>query len=242
MGADWKYEPAHDHGLTWRERFRSIRREAGLFSSATSFAWRGLTRLYLRGVHRLGVDGAEHLPAAPPFVLAANHGSHLDTLVLSSALPRAMSWNAFPLAAGDTFFETPAVSAFASMFINALPVWRRSCGAHSLDELRRRLAEDHCIFILFPEGTRTRTGQIARFKPGIGRLVGGHAVPVVPCHLTGAWEALPPGRSLPRPRKISLRIGRPLDFSHLSKSRDDCRTIAADTEAAVRALATDSSP
>ncbi|NNC89362.1 MAG: 1-acyl-sn-glycerol-3-phosphate acyltransferase, partial [Akkermansiaceae bacterium] len=67
------------------------------------------------------------------------------------------------------------------------------------------------------------------------------AVPVVPCHLTGAWEALPPGKSLPRPRKISLRIGRPLDFSHLSKNRDDCRTIAADTEAAVRALATDSS-
>lgn len=237
MAEQWEYEPAHDHGLTWQERFRSLRREAGLVSRATGLLWRGAGKLYLKGYHRLSIEGREHLPANPPFVLAANHSSHLDTLSLASAIPRALSWNTFPLAAGDTFFETPAVSAFAAMFINALPVWRKSCGAHALDELRRRLVEDLSIYILFPEGTRSRDGSMSKFKPGIGRIVGGAPAPVVPCHLSGAWEAFPPDKSLPRPKKIQLKIGAPLDFSGLSNQRGDCRKIADAVETAVRALA-----
>jgi 1-acyl-sn-glycerol-3-phosphate acyltransferase len=236
MSKPWQYEPAHDHGLRWQERLRSLRREAGLASAATSFCWRAMSKLYLRCFHRLEITGREHLPPCPPFVIAANHSSHLDTLVLASALPRQLAWNTFPLAAGDTFFERPAVSAFAAMFLNALPVWRKSCGVHALDELRRRLVEDHCIYILFPEGTRSRTGAMASFKPGLGRLVGGAPVPVVPCYLAGAWEAFPPGRSLPRPRKITLRIGPPLDFSALSTRRAGCRRIADAAQAAVQSL------
>jgi 1-acyl-sn-glycerol-3-phosphate acyltransferase len=236
MSGSWQYEPAHDHGLPWQERLRSLRREAGLVSATTAYAWRAMSKLHLRGFHRLHVIGREFIPERPPFMIAANHCSDLFTVVLSSDIPRSWSWNTSPLAAGDTFFETPAVATFAAMFLNALPVWRRNCGAHALEELRRRLVEDLAIYILFPEGTRSRDGVMATFKPGIGRLVGGTEVPVLPCHLTGAWDSFPPHRSLPRPHKITLRIGPSLHFATLSNQRDDCRHIAATIESAVRLL------
>lgn len=76
--------------------------------------------------------------------------------------------------------------------MNALPIWRKNCGAHSLADLRERLLNGRSVYILFPEGTRTRTGAIGKFKPGLGRLVAGTNVPVVPCHLRGTFAALPP--------------------------------------------------
>jgi 1-acyl-sn-glycerol-3-phosphate acyltransferase len=78
---------------------------------------------------------------------------------------------------------------------------------------------------------------MASFKPGLGRLVAGTSIPVVPCFLDGAWRALPPGRHLPRPAKLRLRIGEPLAFASAPNHREGWETIAAATETAVRALA-----
>ena len=62
----------------------------------------------------------------------------------------------FPIAAGDVFFETPAWAAFAAGIMNALPMWRKKFGPHALQELRQRLVEEPCAYILFPEGARSR--------------------------------------------------------------------------------------
>ena len=121
--------------------------------------------------------------------------------------------------------------------MNTLPIWRKRCGAHALDDLRARLLGDQCIYILFPEGTRTRTGEIARFKPGLGRLVAGTNVPVVPCHLRGAWEALPPGGNRPNPVKITLRIGRPLSFEGAPNEREELEHGGGSDRSGVRRLA-----
>ena len=238
MKGEWKYGPAKDHGLSWGEGQRSLSREAGLASMGTALVWRWGTGAYLRVYHRLAIDGRERLPCAPPFVVAANHTSHLDAVSVASAMPGKLSKRVFPLAAGDTFFESVASSAFAANCLNALPVWRRrrSPGVRALEELRTRLVDDRCIYIIFPEGTRSRDGSLSAFKPGIGRLVGGTAVPVIPCLLRGTREALPPTRSVPRPRRITVRFGAPLLFSNLTNGKRDCRVIAAETEASVRAL------
>ncbi len=236
MATPWKYEPARDFGLAPDERRRSLRREVGLTSACSALAWRWLTRVHLALFHRLRIEGREHLPARRPFVLIANHSSHLDAIILADALPVRHLGCVFPIAAGDTFFETRVASAFATLCMNALPIWRKKCGAHSLDELRDRLVGGDCIYILFPEGTRSRTGAMGGFKPGLGRLVAGTEVPVVPCRLFGAWEAYPPKAKLPRPARIRLRIGPPLLFTDEPNTREGWNAISARAEAAVRAL------
>ncbi len=233
----WRFKPAKDLGLPLGRRLRSLERESGLVEVIARLGWWTAVRGYLAIAHRLSIAGRGNLPQEPPFVLVSNHSSHLDTLVLAAALPRCLWSRVFPIAAGETFFETPLLAAFAAGLINALPMWRRSVGAHALRDLRARLTGEPCSYILFPEGTRTRTGRMAPFKPGLGMIVAGTGVPVVPAYIHGAHEALPPGRRLPRPRRIILRLGPALRFEGVADDRGGWMVIARRTEAAVRGLA-----
>jgi len=232
----WDLRPARDFGLPAAQRLRSHAREPGLPSLTVHALWQRLVRLYLLTFHRLAVTGRENLPAAAPFMLIGNHTSHLDALTLASVLPSRLSQRAFALAAGEVFFSSLAAAGFAAVAVNALPIWRKHTGTGDLAFLRQRLEEDRLVFILFPEGTRSRTGAMARFRPGIGALVADSRIPVVPCFLEGAHAAWPPGRWLPRPRNVSLRIGAPLGFAATANDRAGWVEIAAACEAAVRAL------
>ncbi len=234
----WHYDRAKDHGLPISQRLRSVRRESGLAGKVGQSLWWGWVSIHLRLLERVAVTGLEHLPAAPPFVLCANHSSHMDALVLATLLPRRLRAQTFPVAAGDTFFKTPAKAAFAAGLMNALPMWRRNVGRHAVADLRDRLVGQPCGLILFPEGTRTRTGQMGRFKPGLGMLVAGRPVPVVPCLLRGTLEAWPPGATLPRPgRAMTAALGPPLRFDDVADDRHGWQRIAAAAEDAVRGLA-----
>jgi 1-acyl-sn-glycerol-3-phosphate acyltransferase len=236
MTTDWKYDPAGDQGLSVRDRTRSLRRESGLIQTAGHFAWGAAIRGYLNVWHRLRVVGREHLPARPPFVLIANHASHLDALILAAPLRLTIRDRVFPLAAGDVFFEKAAISVFAMSLLNALPLWRRKCTPHALAGLRARLTGEPCAFILFPEGGRSRDGAMLPFKAGMGMLVAGLDVPVVPCYIAGAFDALPPNCRLPRPRRIEVRVGPPLCFGHLPNQRAGWEEAARCSAAAVRRL------
>lgn len=234
---DWEYKPASDVGLPAPERWRSLRREAGLPSTMAHAAWCGVTRAYLALWHRFCVTGLENLPAKPPFVVVANHTSHLDAIALAAALPRRLRLHAFPIAAGDTFFETRATAAFAAIFLNALPMWRKSCGAHAMETLRARIVADDLIYLLFPEGTRSRTGEMGKFRAGIGMLVAGTNVPVVPARLDGCFAAMPPDARFPKARPITLRFGAPQSFSATANDRPGWQSIADALRAGVDALA-----
>ena len=231
----WELQPARDHGLERDERLRSHQRERGLGSLAVALCWRQAVRAYLAVMHRLVVTGAENLPP-PPFVMIANHTSHLDALTLAAALPWPVARRAFALAAGDTFFSSTPAAAFAAYAVNALPIWRQRTTAADLAGLRARLIEDKAVYLLFPEGTRSRTGTLGPFKPGIGALVAGTAVPVLPCHLSGAGAAWPPDHRLPRPGRLHLRIGPPLDFSAAESTREGGMIVADACREAVMAL------
>jgi len=233
---EWEYRTAADQDLPPGEKLRSLKREAGLASFLAQSCWRLFVYGYLLTYHRLRIVGREHLPPAPPFVLVSNHSSHLDALSLASCLPWRLRQRAFPIAAGDHFFETPISAFFSALMFNALPMWRHRCGRHALDELRERLVGEPAIYILFPEGTRSRDGEVARFKSGIGMLVAGSKIPVVPCYLQGAHEALPPHRSLPRPRKLVLRIGPPEAFEETENKSSGWKEISNRLETAVKGL------
>ena len=233
---NWTLKPAADHELPLAERARSVRREPGLVEAAAHWAWTSAAWVYLRIAHRITVAGCEHLPIDAPFVLACNHCSHLDAPALAGALPWRLRAEAFPVAAGDTFFTTPAASLFAAAAVNALPVSRDRAGRHALANLRARLVDGGCGLILFPEGTRSRTGEMRPFKAGMGMLVAGTNVPVVPCRLSGTFAALPPGARRPRLARVGLKIGSPLLFADASNDRAGWDRVASDTEAAVRGL------
>lgn len=233
---DWKLRPANDLTQTGLTRYRNPRREHGLVSGLLRLGWWTAIRQMLRVVNRLEIIGRENLPAAGPMVLVANHASHFDTLVIGAALSISQRDRMHPLAAGDVFFETPAKAAFAAHLLNALPVWRRNIGRHGLDDLRLRLIEEEAIYILFPEGTRSRDGTMTSFKPGVGMMVAGTAALVVPCHLEGTFEAFPAGRYVPRRKKIRLRIGMARDFRDTGNNREGWESIVTTLERDVKQL------
>ena len=232
----WELQPARDTGLTPSERFRSVRRESGLIESLTHHACFSMLRIYFALAHRLAITGREKLPAHGPFVLAANHCSHLDALVLGAALTPRHRERAFPIAAGDVFFQSTVTSRFSAIMLNALPMWRKNCGPHALADLRRKLQEEKAVFIIFPEGGRSRNGSMMPFKHGIGMIVAETNVPVVPCRLAGTFEALPPNQKLPRPVSIKLSIGDALAFTSTSNNREGWSQIAHSVESSVRQL------
>jgi len=233
---DWKFQPARDLGLSPGDRLKSLKRESGLLDTMLHHVWWGFVRGYLKVYHRLSVRGRENLPAEAPFILVANHASHLDVLALAGSCPARLRDRIFPIAAGDTFFESVPVAAFAAYALNALPLWRKHCDPADLQELRRRLTDEPCAYVLFPEGTRTRTGEMGIFKRGIGSLVASTLVPVVPCYLQGAFEAFSADKRFPRPRKLVLTVGAPLRFPAAANDKEGWTEVAAKVEAAVRSL------
>jgi len=229
----WRYESARDLDQSLVERLKTFPREPDM----TVYVLRSMAALvlrsWLRTYHRLTITGREHLPAEGSFVMVANHASHLDALCLLTALPLRRLHRAFPAAAQDYFFVSLPRIAAAAIVVNALPFGRRTHVAQSLDLCRRLMENPGNILIIFPEGTRSLQGEIGDFKPGIGALVAGTKIPVVPCRLVGAFEAWPKGRTLPRPRRVRLRIGAPLTFETLPAGRDSTREIASRLHQAV---------
>ena len=212
-------------------------RGADAVRSAVRLAGAVVTRTWLATYCRLRVHGRANLPAAGSFVIVANHASHLDALCLLAALPLGRLGRAFPAAAADYFFASPVAGALSGLFLNALPFARKGRVRQTLDACRELLAEDGNVLILFPEGTRSTSGETGEFKSGVGELVAGTGVPVVPCYLAGGHRAMPKGSWFPRPRKLELFIGRLMRFDDLERSRANASLIAMELESAVRQLA-----
>jgi 1-acyl-sn-glycerol-3-phosphate acyltransferase len=232
----WHYQLARDLGLTPASRAASLVREPTLFETVVHHASWELIRGFLVLHQHLRVVDAEFIPRSPPFVLVANHSSHFDALVLGSMLPRRLRGEVFALGAADTFFATPVLATLSAFLLNALPLWRDHGARHGLESLRRRLVEDQGCLILFPEGTRTRTGAMGTFKPGIGVLVAGTVVPVVPCHIRGAFESWPAQSSSPRRGRITVRAGLARSYANTPNTRIGWTEVAADLESAVGGL------
>src|ERR1044071_6266038 len=91
--------------------------------------------------------------------------------------------------------------------------------------------------IIFPEGTRSTTGELQEFKGGIGALVAGRDVPVLPCYLDGAFRAWPKGKRITRPYKVRLIIGAPRNYAATPSDKTGGAVVASELRAAVQELA-----
>ncbi|WP_237216462.1 lysophospholipid acyltransferase family protein, partial [Falsiroseomonas oryziterrae] len=197
-------------------------------------AWGGV-RGIAKAMFRLGVEGEEHLPASGPFVIAANHVSDLDPGLVAAALPLGVAQRAWFGGTTDRLFATPTSRALLRAF-QVFPVDERA-PARSVAMAREVLARGDGL-IWFPESWRSPDGALQRFLPGIGLILDGAGpVPVIPCLIEGAFEAMPRHRRLPRPHPVRVSFGAALVSDEIAPPGPDRPArIAAALHGAVAAL------
>lgn len=157
------------------------------------------------------VTGQEHLRELDgPFVVAANHSSHLDAPLVLCALPWRLGIRTAVGAAADYFFDARWRAVITGIVFNAFPVDRQ--GGRGRAGVAAELLDEGIPLLVFPEGTRSKDGRMHRFKPGAAALAVSRGVPIVPMGLRGAYEAMPRGRNWPvrgRP-SVHVAFGAPL--------------------------------
>ncbi len=163
----------------------------------------------------LRVRGREHLDVPDPFVLVANHSSHLDTISLLSLFPLGRLRRIRPCAASDYFARNRVVLALSRTLFNILPIERENIRPedHPIERMRRTLEGGENL-LLFPEGTRGKGGEIGELRAGIAHLA--EQVPglsVLPAYLENMGRALPKGEFLPVPFFCEVRFGPPRRLS-----------------------------
>ena len=172
----------------------------------------GIVRPLLSLILGLNVRHRERLPTQGPAILAANHNSHLDSLVLMSLLPLRVLPKVRPVAA-DYFLQGRLRSWVSQHLIGIVPL-QRSANGQTLDE---RLAgvyealDSEAILIVFPEGSRGEPERLSRFRSGIAHVAQRYPqVTVIPVFLHGFGKALPKGEAVLVPFFCDVVVGEPM--------------------------------
>lgn len=180
----------------------------------------------------LRVHGRHLLPQSDPFVLVANHSSHLDTLALLSLFPLRRLRTIHPVAAADYFTRNAWLGLLTRTACNILPIARHDITPDNdpIPQMAAQLRAGKSL-ILFPEGTRGTTADMAPFRSGVARVLEQVPhIPVVPAYLVNMGRSLPKGAWFPVPFFCEVRLGAPRS---VQGSRHD---IVQALEAAVREL------
>ncbi|GAB6043827.1 lysophospholipid acyltransferase family protein [Endothiovibrio diazotrophicus] len=183
----------------------------------------------LLGVH---VRHPRRLPRNGPAILAANHNSHLDALVIMALYPLRELPRLRPVAAGDYFFRTPLAAWCARHLLGAIPLERRPRHhTRPLGEASEALERGE-ILILFPEGSRGEPEQPAPLRSGVAHLARAHPqVSLTSLFLYGLGKALPRGEALFVPFFCDLYVGEPIRWEG---ARDDFLSRLSATFSALR--------
>ena len=163
-------------------------------------------RALYENVLKAQVEGRANIPTHTNFIAATNHTSHLDTGLIKYALGE-YGRDMVALAAADYFFDNRYKRAYMNNFTNIVPIERSGSLRQSLRHARSFLERGYTALI-FPEGTRSMTGQMAEFKSGFAYLALNTRTGILPAYLWGTYEAFPKGSTFLKGREVGARIGR----------------------------------
>jgi 1-acyl-sn-glycerol-3-phosphate acyltransferase len=159
----------------------------------------------------LTVEGREYLDGLQnPALIIANHTSHFDTAVVLGLLPNHIYDRTAIVAAADRMYRERLKGMWYSLRYNAFPITRGG-GSQALSYSQELLSGGWSLLI-FPEGGRSRTGDLRPFHPGPAILALTQRVPVLPIHIQGTADVLPPGVKYSRPAPVRVRIGKQIWF------------------------------
>jgi 1-acyl-sn-glycerol-3-phosphate acyltransferase len=176
--------------------------------------WHGFRAVY-RFYFGWRVYNPERVPLKGPVILASNHASFIDPPLVGSGLKRGINY-----LARESLFRFPVLGWVLHRW-QVVPVDREGGGAKGLKAILDRLLDGGAI-ILFPEGTRTRDGKLQPARSGIGLTVIKSSAPVVPVRVFGTYEAYGRHMRLPRPRRVAVKYGRPMQFEQLRAEAKVC--------------------
>jgi 1-acyl-sn-glycerol-3-phosphate acyltransferase len=177
-------------------------------------ALRVLLRYIAVWLYGVRVAGREHWPATGGALICANHQSMFDPPLVGLTCSRRMNY-----LARDTLFRVPVLRQLIK-FLDAIPIDRQGGGLSGLKETLRRLKAGEMVLI-FPEGTRTRNGEVGPLKPGFISVARRSRVPLVPVGLDGAYQAWPRTSRFPRGGRIAVVIGDPIAADRVAELTDD---------------------
>ena len=163
--------------------------------------------MFFRIWFRWKVLHRERVPAKGGVILASNHVSYLDPVYVVSALERMVVG-----LARESAFNVPLGGSILRSW-RVIPVDQSGTG-RGLKTFLSRLRSGDAV-VMYPEGTRSPTGQIRAPQPGVGLIIIKSTAPVVPIKLFGAYEAYARHHWLPRPYQVQIKFGEPLDFADL---------------------------
>jgi len=143
---------------------------------------KNIIHLFLKILYRLSAEGIENIPLKGGVIIASNHASFLDPTCVGVFVPRELTFFA-----KKELFSIPVFRS-AITYVNALAVDRRGFSRSALQEVIERLNEGWAVLI-FPEGTRTKTGEFLEPKRGPGMIALVTNVPIVPCWVEGSFRA-----------------------------------------------------
>jgi long-chain acyl-CoA synthetase len=185
-------------------------------------------------------EGLQNIPVHTNFIVAPNHCSHLDIGLVKMALGDAAP-NTIALAAADYFYDNKFKRAYMDNFTTNVPIERSGSLRQSLRHAKTYLDRGFNA-VIFPEGTRSMTGEIAEFKSIIGYLALNSKIGILPVFIWGTYEAFPKGSTFLKSREVGLRVGHYLEHDRLEEmtrglSRSDAyKLIAAYTQHEVENL------
>jgi 1-acyl-sn-glycerol-3-phosphate acyltransferase len=181
------------------------------------FRWHAYGRWVHRYCRPLTVIGREKFDRIKgPCIIVANHTSHFDSLVLHASLPQRVRWNVYAGAAADRWFvkgrkELVMQPWYQSLAMGTFPI-QRGGGSRALD-YPKWLLDRGCNLIIFPEGTRSTSRSMSKFRHGVSILALEKKVPVVPVFLTGLSAIRPKGTRDLKPGPGGAYVLDPLDFA-----------------------------
>jgi long-chain acyl-CoA synthetase len=175
------------------------------------------------GVLDTHIESEFNVPQHVNFIVAPNHTSHLDTGLVKKALGKDIAEQTVAVAAADYWFDTKYKRAYMNNFTTLVPIERTGSLRQSLRHVTQILNEGYNALI-FPEGGRQESGQIAEFKPIIGYLALNQKIGILPIYIWGTYEAFPKGRIIPKGSsigaKVGAKVGRFLEYEELAKMTD----------------------